>query len=822
MVKFKFVRVRKLTLGLGIALAGCAADHRPDFPAVPDESARGPVELVGRGLSRPPPVSMAALDRPSPGLAAAAVPDVSVEARFLLITAAADSGDFAAMKAALDYHGTPYDVLVTSQDPPLTADRLASGSHGMYQAIVLADSSLTAGGQPTFSADEWTALASYEAGFHVRRAVLNSFTDPAYGFGAYTAVDTGTAPTAVTCTATGAAIFKDVQCASPQTIANAYAYLAPAADARLAPLLKDAAGNALAAVYTGDDGRQTLLLTFANNPNLPHTLTFMHGIIGWVSGGAYVGERRVYMSAQMDDLFLASDLWLGGTYRIDAADLAAGLAWLAGRRAEALTPALRLAFAFNGVLDHTDGTPDEGGLTAAVKAQVGDWHWMSHTFSHPILDSVDYATAYAELDQNNRAAATLGLTGYDPRNIVTPGVSGLANAAALRAMVDAGVRYAVTDTSRPGCDNPIPNGAFYDQLAPQILLVPRRPTNLFFNVSLPAEWVAEYNSIYRSYWGRDLTYAEIVDHESDVLVQYLLRGENDPWMFHQANIRAYDGTRTLITDLMDAALAKYAARLTAPVLTPPMEQIAQRFADRMQYEAAGVRATLLPGRALLIDAAAPASVPVTGARDGDGEPYAGDVIATVPVNPGATVCVPLDVAGQGCAAAPARAGGPGPAMPLRQAACNASSSAADPGSAPRDGGTAGTGGAAGAGGGAAGAGGGPGGGAGAGGGGGAGSGGGAGGAPGASDGGASSNPSGGTGGFVAEAGAGGTGGQEPGSTGGSDGRSVQPDGAAIAGGPASQSGCACSTGGGGTTGRAAWLTGLLLPLLARRRRSQAG
>ena len=103
-------------------------------------------------------------------------------------------------------------------------------------------------------------------------------------------------------------------------------------------------------------------------------------------------------------------------------------------------------------------------------------------------------------------------------NLVNPGYTGLTTADG-----DAGdVRRrhplgASATRSVPGYDNPSPNAGIYNPLQPQILMIPRRPTNLFYNVSTPDQWVAEYNDIYRSFWGRDLSYAEILDHESDVL-----------------------------------------------------------------------------------------------------------------------------------------------------------------------------------------------------------------------------------------------------------------------------------------------------------------
>ena len=51
-----------------------------------------------------------------------------------------------------------------------------------------------------------------------------------------------------------------------------------------------------------------------------------------------------------------------------------------------------------------------------------------------------------------------------------------------------------------------------------LIVIPRRANNLFFNVTTPADWTAEYNCLYRSYWGRDLAYGEILDKISSMTV----------------------------------------------------------------------------------------------------------------------------------------------------------------------------------------------------------------------------------------------------------------------------------------------------------------
>jgi len=628
----------------------------------------GPVNLRAAPPRPVLPLSVASMDTASTQAPLAGVL-LPVEAKFLVLAARDDEPELAAIRSALDYRGAPYDVFVASTEPPLMAGRLANGDHGFYQATILTSSALSVHGESTLDASEWDALASYEVKFGVRRVVLNAWPDPTLGFGPSTELNADATPLLVRCTTAGALLFRDVSCDHPQQIAGTFVYPALALDqTQLTPLLTDAAGKTVAAIHHGSDGRESLLLLFGNNERLLHSLLLIHGVIGWVSGGTYLGDRYIDLSAQVDDLFLASKLWPGGTYRLDDSDLRNALAWVQRRRSSSTTPNFRVALAFNAVKAH-DGDP----LTETVKLQNDQWHWISHTFDHAVLDSVDYAAAFDEFDRNRQAAATLQLVGYDVRNIVTPNVSGLINVEAMRAAADVGIRFAVTDTSREGCNNPSPNTAFYNAIAPSLLMVPRRPTNLYYNVSTPAEWVAEYNALNHDEWGRDSSYAQVIDQESEVLLHYLLRGETDPWMFHQANLRAYDGAHSLLSDLIDATLTKLATRSRVQVRTPPMEATGLRFAARMQYEGAGVRATLYRGRALLIDVARATSVPVTGMRSTAGEAYGGDRVGMVSAVPGTTTCVPLDLAGTGCSPPPVRLGGPGPAQPVLVATCNASS-----------------------------------------------------------------------------------------------------------------------------------------------------
>jgi hypothetical protein len=262
------------------------------------------------------------------------------------------------------------------------------------------------------------------------------------------------------------------------------------------------------------------------------------------------------------------------------------------------------------------------------------FHWISHTFTHENLDNVSASQARDELNQNTSSAQNqLGLPGYEVSELVTPDVSGLGNPNFLTAAYDLGVRYVVSDTSLAGYNNPTPNTGIANPLQPGILMIPRHPNNLFFNVATPADWTAEYNCIYRSYWQRDLSYEEIANIESDRLLTYLLKGDADPWMFHQTNLDAYDGTRTLLTDLLSATLAKYQALYTLPIASPKMWQIGGRMIERADYDASGVAATLDPRGVVIVRVTRPAVIPITGLLIPWSEYYGGQPITRMWMTP---------------------------------------------------------------------------------------------------------------------------------------------------------------------------------------------
>lgn len=115
----------------------------------------------------------------------------------------------------------------------------------------------------------------------------------------------------------------------------------------------------------------------------------------------------------------------------------------------------------------------------------------------------------------------------------------------------------------------------------------------------------------------------------------------DPWMFHQPNLRAYDGQHTLLGDLLDLVMKKYAQYYNLVVTSPTMDALGQTVANRMQYNSAGVTATIVPGVSITITAQKAARVPVTGLNTVGAESYGGQFISYINVAAGQSVTLLL-------------------------------------------------------------------------------------------------------------------------------------------------------------------------------------
>src|SRR6185436_1387352 len=186
-------------------------------------------------------------------------------------------------------------------------------------------------------------------------------------------------------------------------------------------------------------------------------------------------------------------------------------------------------------------------------------------------------------------------------------------------------------------DNPSPNAGLRNAHVPGILMIPRFPTDLDYDASLPSEWInadTDRDGVSR-------TYDQILAAESRVLAGHLLRGANDPWMFHQANTRNYGGGRALLTDLLGATIDRYLASATFPIVSPNMDELATRVSDRMRLDASGVTATIQAGDTITVKVANAARIPVTGLCTADAEIYGDQKIAYLDLPAGGSMTLSL-------------------------------------------------------------------------------------------------------------------------------------------------------------------------------------
>ena len=599
-----------------------------------------------------------------PGVIARVSGDRRITQKLLLLGATGAEPAYLAAKAALDRLGVPYRALIAANET-LTASLLSDGTSTCnFSGVVVGTSSLgfwnqaSNGGagawESAMTPEEWQELADFEAACSAREVVWYGWPGADFGLVPGTAFDSDTAVDAQL-TPSGQAMFRRVKDAAVIPYRHAYGYRATVADpATTTALVQDATGAVLVATHTGVDGRESMVSTVDASPYLTHSIVLEYDFIRWVTRGMFVGKKRAYLAPQIDDLFLANDMWSTSLhandptiqYRINGKDLLSFATWQSARRQT--MPAgstFNTALAFNGVGTQASEYADTSLLDAA-KSAGNKLTWLNHTWDHENLDAATRSDAKSEVAKNCSLAKSLQLHGFNCNELVTPDMSGLGNANAILGMLDAGVRFVVSDTSitdvlRPG--NPGTNPSFnvgrFNPLNARLYQVPRHPTNIFYDVSTPGTETDEYNQIYRSYYGYDLSYEQILDKDSEFGLYYLLQGDIDPLMFHQANLRQYNvGStvfRSIYGDWVDAVVAKYLTYFDAPILSLRQNEIGRAMQDRAKLDACGLTATIVEAsgtRTLELRSTAACTIPVTGltaSAVGPVESYAGESMTSV-------------------------------------------------------------------------------------------------------------------------------------------------------------------------------------------------
>jgi hypothetical protein len=690
-----------LAAAIFLALAGCRSEPQN----APDPYGDGYTPTGGAGSQHPLPSASTQpapfergtpTDRPelarvitpkpgSPRLRTLGVPSgapTRVKLKLLVVAATEDESGLSALKTFLPQIGVPFDTLIATQTD-LTAQTLeAEPGLGNYNGVILTTAGLSyydgSAWASAFDASEWSLLRQYEADYRVREVQYFSFPDSASTGMSWNSVASGNDNT-MTLTADGRGVFPYLKTNAQIPLKGTYTYFGtPINNAKA--LLTTPEGT-VAATTAWPDGRESLALTMAHNYYLMHSSVLTYGLVRWVSRGVFLGEKKLYFSAHIDDFFLPNDVWDVNlkrnnlTFRVRPTDLQSVATWQTSFRTRFPNfPGFKLELFYNG-----EGfTPSAASscnpaansidpLTSKSKCLKTNFYWGNHTYTHLFItnptgpgpyntfprdpdnpsqteDSFSLSRMNFELGENIRIAGPTGLNlssnDFDAGTLVTGSHSGIgyydyagpednvggppdipapkvndgkskSNPNLVAAMSSNNIRYLGANTSAPttaplctssveDCNqnNPSPNAGVWlnvpNQVQNSILLVPRYPLNLFYNVDTIEREVDEYNHIFASFWAQfgrttPFTWPEILELESDAALLRMISGSMNPHYFHQINMR-FENNSSLLTTFMDTLAQKYSAMFDLPIQNLKMTKIGDRMRARMAYDAAGAQA----------------------------------------------------------------------------------------------------------------------------------------------------------------------------------------------------------------------------------------
>ncbi len=428
--------------------------------------------------------------------------------------------------------------------PAITAGYLSSGDEAFFQAVVV-PSSFTGG----LSADETTALATYESQFGIRQVDGYDWANPTVGLN-YAAGpgyigDLNGLTASITPAAQGAGFG---YLSGTFTVGvGSYAYLATPAGPGVmpaggsftplvtVPIPGDGTPGSMVGVYR-NGGVEQLVITAAMSTNLSQFRLLAHGIVSWATRGVHLGYNRNYLTFHFDDAFATDAQWDAVHHctpgedcaaslalpengiRMTAADVSAVTAW---QQANGYTVTLP----FNGYYSQYDDNgnaftaPDP--LTEALVANKGAFRWLNHGYQHVYQGCQQNFTvvpwACVTTDGAAPAADGSNLTWVSQADIASEISANISRGQALGLPFDAseylsGEHSGLYLTPQQPVDNPnfgaalsaggvgvIGADASREPAARVVggaVTVPRHPVAVYYNVSTKEQEVSEYNWFY--------------------------------------------------------------------------------------------------------------------------------------------------------------------------------------------------------------------------------------------------------------------------------------------------------------------------------------
>jgi hypothetical protein len=166
---------------------------------------------------------------------------------------------------------------------------------------------------------------------------------------------------------------------------------------------------------------------------------------------------------------------------------------------------------------------------------------MSHTFTHLNLNNATYDDAAKEIIFNQAWLKQLGLDAgkFSPAGLIPPAITGVHNGDVIKAWLDNGITNVVGDNSRPVLMNPdnvhhLLHSTVESNGLAGLNIMPRWPTAIYYDCDTQLCTTQEWTDTSAG-TGK---FADLLAFERDVTTRYLFGLRHDPYMFHQANMRA--------------------------------------------------------------------------------------------------------------------------------------------------------------------------------------------------------------------------------------------------------------------------------------------
>lgn len=377
-----------------------------------------------------------------------------------------------------------------------------------------------------------------------------------------------------------------------------------------------------------------------------------HAYVAWLTRGLFVGKRKVYLSTQVDDMHLETGLYYPNTssFRIRPSDLDTIASWQSAINSRLPTGSnYFVEIGHNGNGDIDNATDHSAGATlctppyavdytsppdTALEFQkplstgtdlwpaewvtynwtlqcgqldpVATWFYknpnifahVSHTFSHEELNNATFNDANREIQFNIAWLKQIGLWNankFSPAGLIPPAITGLHNGDAIRAWMTNGIKQVVGDNTRAVLRNP--NNTFYPLTTTVagngyagLTVIPRWATTIYYNCDTAdcttLEWVNTS--------GGSGTFVNLLIDAKTTNSRYLLGLHPDPYMFHQANLRANDvashtvgsvsGALSLIQIWVETVTQEMSRLTNWPIFSMTHDNIGQYFNDKVTLE----------------------------------------------------------------------------------------------------------------------------------------------------------------------------------------------------------------------------------------------